>query len=652
MCGDSGTGALSDIELSTFRGAVESTGHAIYWTDTAGTIEYVNPAFEAQTGYAAAEAVGNNARLLQSGVHEEVFYEELWDTILDGAVWEGELINERKNGDRYVVKQTISPILDEAGDPVRFVAVNEEITQLRDQQDHLQQDLTRFISLFNAVPTPLLLVTFADETPVVERVNQAFEDTFDVSKPELIGSSIDEHIVIDTDTDHATEINDALRAGESVRREVTRETANGSMRTFILQATPFGRDGTEALGAYVDITERKRAEEKQRLLTEVSQSIGEATTFDEGLGRTLQAICRYTEWAYGEVWYPAEDGQHVEFACGHASEPAFDSFMAASESVTFKRGEGLPGRVYASATPEWILDVTEEPVEVFHRTELAVDVGLLAAFGIPLVADDAVVAVFTFFLQHDRDRYEDLIQDVSDVVASLDGLVARKQYEQRIKEQRDNLEILNEMVRHDIRNDLQLVQAHAEMAVEYADETGCEHLSIVRENAASAVELTRTARELAELLLQPDVERQAVMLAPTLEQQLTEIQSAHADAVVTVDGTLPRVRVTGNEMLGSIFRNLLQNAILHTDKEIPTVTITAAEYEDHVEVRVADNGPGIPDGQKERIFGKGEKRLESQGTGIGLYLVQTLIDSYGGRVWVADNDPEGAVFTVELPVAE
>jgi signal transduction histidine kinase len=74
--------------------------------------------------------------------------------------------------------------------------------------------------------------------------------------------------------------------------------------------------------------------------------------------------------------------------------------------------------------------------------------------------------------------------------------------------------------------------------------------------------------------------------------------------------------------------------------------------EGRVVVRVADNGPGVPDDRKEAVFGRGEKGLRSTGTGLGLYLVDTLVDSYGGRVRVEDNDPEGAVFVVELPLAE
>lgn len=115
-------------ELQTFREAVENAGHAICWTDAQGTIQYVNPVFEAETGYGAAELVGKNPRLLKSGEHDETFYADLWETITAGDVWESEIINERKDGTQYVVEQTIAPITNDDGEVRRFVAVNNEIT--------------------------------------------------------------------------------------------------------------------------------------------------------------------------------------------------------------------------------------------------------------------------------------------------------------------------------------------------------------------------------------------------------------------------------------------------------------------------------------------------------------------------------------------
>ena len=101
-------------------------------------------------------------------------------------------------------------------------------------------------------------------------------------------------------------------------------------------------------------------------------------------------------------------------------------------------------------------------------------------------------------------------------------------------------------------------------------------------------------------------------------------------------------------MLDSVFRNLLNNAVVHNDKKIPKVIASATANDDGIQVRIADNGPGIPDEQKDQIFEEGEKCLDSGGTGIGLYLVQSLVERYGGAVWIEDNEPEGSVFVVEM----
>jgi PAS domain S-box-containing protein len=118
----------SQRSLKVFRAAAEHSGHSIYITNTNGVIEYVNPNFTDITGYTPEEAIGRTPRILKSGKHGPDFYADLWETILDGEVWENEIINERKNGERYVTEQTIAPIFIRGDEPDKFVAVNREIT--------------------------------------------------------------------------------------------------------------------------------------------------------------------------------------------------------------------------------------------------------------------------------------------------------------------------------------------------------------------------------------------------------------------------------------------------------------------------------------------------------------------------------------------
>lgn len=124
-----------NAELRRFKKAVEQAGYAIFITDSEGTIEYVNPAFEKMTEHTADEAVGETPRLLKSGEHDDAFYDTLWQTVLGGDIWTNEIVNERKSGERFIAIQTISPIQD-GGEIQGFVAIQEEITdrRLREQQ--------------------------------------------------------------------------------------------------------------------------------------------------------------------------------------------------------------------------------------------------------------------------------------------------------------------------------------------------------------------------------------------------------------------------------------------------------------------------------------------------------------------------------------
>ncbi|MFW5896090.1 MAG: sensor histidine kinase [archaeon] len=115
-------------DARTFERAVEEAGHSVIITDREETIEYVNPAFERITGFSEAQAIGRTPRLLASGETEERVYEEMWETILDGDTWKGELVNRRQTGARQYVQQTIAPIHDADGEIENFVSIGTDVT--------------------------------------------------------------------------------------------------------------------------------------------------------------------------------------------------------------------------------------------------------------------------------------------------------------------------------------------------------------------------------------------------------------------------------------------------------------------------------------------------------------------------------------------
>jgi PAS domain S-box-containing protein len=227
-----------------------------------------------------------------------------------------------------------------------------------------------------------------------------------------------------------------------------------------------------------------------------------------------------------------------------------------------------------------------------------------------------------------------------------------REYRRRIETQRDSLETLNQVLRHDIRNDLQLIAGYVDLLGEKCEtEDEKQYIHTINKGADHAIELTQTARELSDAMLSTKAEEGRVGLQSVLETEVEEVQSSYPDATLQFGTSVPAVTLIANEMVSSVFRNLLKNAIQHNDKDTAEVTISVTEHDDTVTVNVADNGPGVPDGQKQTVFGKGKQGLDSSGTGMGLYLVDTLVSAYNGDVWIDDNEPEGAIFSVELPIA-
>jgi len=119
----------AEARLQLQSGALEAAANAIVITDSRGDIQWTNIAFTALTGYSAAEAIGQNPRVLRSGKHDEAFYRHLWDTVSAGKVWSGEIINRRKDGNLYTEEMTITPIKDNRGGITNYIAVKQDITR-------------------------------------------------------------------------------------------------------------------------------------------------------------------------------------------------------------------------------------------------------------------------------------------------------------------------------------------------------------------------------------------------------------------------------------------------------------------------------------------------------------------------------------------
>src|SRR3954468_2612750 len=127
--------------------AIDQSPASIIFTDTTGTIQYVNRRFTEVTGYSASEAVGRTPGIVRSGLNSRAMYADMWRTIRSGQVWRGELQNRKKNGDAYWDSVSISPIRDSNGTVTHFLGCQEDITERKKAEQKIHDSEERFRQL-------------------------------------------------------------------------------------------------------------------------------------------------------------------------------------------------------------------------------------------------------------------------------------------------------------------------------------------------------------------------------------------------------------------------------------------------------------------------------------------------------------------------
>lgn len=249
------------IELQAM--ALTSAANAIVMTDRHGAITWVNPAFTSLTGYEAEEVIGKDTRILKSGKHDTAFYAEIWKTILSGRIWHGDLLNRRKDGTTYCEEQTITPVVDDAGDITHFIAIKQDITgrKLAEYEIKYNEQYVRAIldniGGFVGVFTPEGIVLETNRLPL-ESAGSTRED--------VIGKEFAELPAWNYSPEVQAEIREIFRrvaAGETVTRDLRPRMSGGVFYDVSAVFSPFlDENGNVAkiVGSAFDITQRKCAE--------------------------------------------------------------------------------------------------------------------------------------------------------------------------------------------------------------------------------------------------------------------------------------------------------------------------------------------------------------------------------------------------------
>ena len=230
-------------------------------------------------------------------------------------------------------------------------------------------------------------------------------------------------------------------------------------------------------------------------------------------------------------------------------------------------------------------------------------------------------------------------------------ITLQKHNEEQLRRKKEELTFINRIVSHDIKNDVSVISGWAEVLAEHTEADATEMVDRIKTTSDHIAELSGIAKDFVDSIEgTTDVDLEAVALGEIVTTEVSKLRSKHDDATITVADDIDTV-VRANELLSSVVGNLLTNAVRHNGAAAPEIEITTTTTATTTILRIADNGPGIPDSEKEDIFEKGRKGNDSPGSGIGLYLVSKLVGQYNGEIWVEDNEPTGAVFAVELQIS-
>ena len=531
-----------------------------------------------------------------------------------------------EDGERIEIEETIptpagesvrltrkSPVYDESGEIRGVCGVSTDITEQKDREQALKQLKDRLELALNGTATGVWEWELeTDEVVWTESMERLFG-----LEPETFEGTYEAF----AERVHPDDLPALERAVE--RTEATGEPLNAEYR--------IQTDDDEQLWGEVR-AECVEAEDGSRRLVGVFSEITSRKKYEMALEATREELRKIIDLVPDLVFVKDREGEYL----------LANEATAAAYGLTQEEVEGR--------SEDEIIPETDDSAE-FRQDDLAV-----IKSGEPKVIGEETLTTAdgdTRILQTTKIPYQVPETGEDAVLGYARDITDLKRYEQTLEEQRDTLTLLNKVVRHDIRNQLMVVESYTELLADaLVDDQNRTYARTVVEAARQAMEITETARDVTEVLLQAGVDRSPMNLRAELNTQIAQIRSDQDRTTVAVDGSIADVTVLADDLLEAVFRNLLTNAVVHNDKNVAEITVSTSVSDETVRVRIADNGPGIADDHKEDIFQEGEKGLESGGTGVGLYLVRTLVDRYGGDVWVEDNEPTGSVFTVELRRAD
>lgn len=636
-----------------------------------GLVLDVNETWVRMWGYSREEIIGQSARFMWSSAEAaQNFVRELRER---GAVRNWEQDFSSKSG-KVFTTELWSRVLQMGGEAV-VVSTLVDITARRQAEEQLRthqailEETGRIAKVGGWSFDPKTGEgTWTDEVARIHDLDPAAETSREIG---LSFYTVQSRPLIERAVTHAVE------HGTPYDLELELISAKGVPKWVRTIGHPEIKAGqvVRVHGSFQDITERKRMERQLLLQAVVGRVLSAAKTREEASQALLRAICASQNFQFGAIWSPADSGAHLRCdALWQEPGMALDELAEVTRQITFPPGVGLPGVVWKQRQVWVFPTVASEPN--YLRRDVATRCGLRSALAFPVVVEGEVVSVVDFLAAEERARDLEL-EAVFEALGRQVGLFFQRctaeervhtlnaELEQRVMERtaelaaaNKELEAFSYSVSHDLRAPLRAVDGFSQALLEdYGPKLEPEaqrYLATIRGGAQRMGQLIDDLLAFSRLSRQP-LERRGVNMAELVAVVLAELEHARQGRELTVK-VAPMCAAEGDpSLLRQVWLNLIANAFKYTGRrDAATVEIGCLEQGQSCVYFVRDNGAGFDMRYADKLFGVFQRlhRAEDyQGSGVGLAIVQRIVQRHGGRVWAEAAVDQGATFFFTLTSA-